>query len=89
MLIKSTSAIASAKSEVVCSKVCKMLGRSAYHALLATFLAVSALDVKHENVFFVVVSHPDSFGCLCAAVLLIHDFELRVEEQVKQSAFKS
>ena len=57
-----------------------------YHALLTTLFAVCPLDIKHKNFASIIISHPDSFSCLLAAVILIHYIKLSVEQKIEYSA---
>ena len=93
MLISRTSAIASANSEVVCSKVYPTDTLSfirvrpiTYHALLASFFTVSALNIENKQVAGVATIDPDALSCLLSTTRFVHDFELGLEEQVQKCA---
>ena len=93
MLIRSTSAIASANSDVVYSKVYKardLVSHSVqkiregcnYHALFAALFAVRALDVEDQYLAVFVLVQPNALCSLLSADLLVHHHESRVKEQV-------
>jgi hypothetical protein len=52
------------------------LTRLTYHALLTTLFTVRALDVENEDVSLAVESHPNTFGGLRAAHVLVHNIKL-------------
>ena len=55
-----------------------------YHSLLAALLTVGALDVEYDEVALCVAADPDASGCLLAALCLVHDLEVSVEQQVQE-----
>ena len=81
-LIISTSAIAKANKDVVCSKVYNSdkIKRD-YHPLLATFFGVSPFQIKYQNITVLICRHPDAFGDLRAAKLLgIQDLKVGIKQ---------
>ena len=91
MLIRSTSAIASANNEVVCSKVYQKHTKSVsiigqvgtYHALFSALLAICALDIEDKQGASFISIEPDAFCGLLATLRFIHDLKCSVKEQIK------
>ena len=88
MLIRTTSAKQSDKSEIVCSTAYRILGEVTYLSLFFTFFAVSAFNVEHENVLFGVVGHPNPLSCLFATLIFVHHHKVCSKEKVKQGAYR-
>jgi hypothetical protein len=82
MLIRTTSAKQSDKSEIVCSTAYRVLGEVTYLSLFTTFFAVSAFNIEHENVPLGVLGHPNPLSCLFFTIFFIHHLETCAEEMV-------
>jgi hypothetical protein len=82
MLIRTTSAKQSDKSEIVCSTNFRILGEVTYLSLFFTFFAVSAFNVEHENVPLGVLGHPNPLSYLLATLFFVHRIEICAEEAV-------
>ena len=59
-----------------------------YQALLTTLLAVCSLNIKHQDVPYIIGCrcHPESLGCLLAFFFFVHDIKLCFEEKIENSA---
>jgi hypothetical protein len=85
MLIRSTSAIANANSDVVCSKVYNVIHDLNYHSLFSSLLAVSTFDIKNKNAALWVLGHPDTLSRLADTLLRVHCLEMAIEQQIEHS----
>ena len=59
-----------------------------YQALLTTLLAVCSLNIKHQDVPYIIGcrGHPESLGCLLAIFFWVHDIKPCFEETIQNSA---